>query len=605
MTTAAVIGRAFGFHLLEELVDLGEDAVFDAIDEAERAQLIRSTTRGGKARLMFSHELIRQTLLSDLSTPRRRRVHLQVAAAMEKLYAGVLEQYSADLAYHFYQAGGDTEKIIKYAVLAAERATAQTAFEDAVEQYQRALQALEQQQPIDELRRCDVLLALGQAQGNAGDPSHAKETLVRVTEIARRLPAPEQFAEAAMAIRRFWQVSGSVATELFDLMHEGLALLPDENSVLRAFLLGSLSGELELAEEEGGIALSEEALAMAKPLGDPKSLYYALWARAFVWDRPLDERIADATELAKIEEEFGSPEGEDKGLNLLCHLHCVQGDIAASDADLAALKKRAAETLNPNTIWNLRFTEATRALMRGRFEEAELLALEVFALGQKVNPVQAAQYLGGITYALRWLQGRLAEIEDAFQTVTGGLSESRMSFVFNSTKALFYATLGRKEEAREEFERLSVNNFAGLTRHWGMPVALLFLSEVAFALGDTVRAAQIYDLMLPIGDRLINAGINGVCSGSANHWLGKLAGMLKRWDAAVKHFEGAIKTNARIGARPLLARSQHEYARMLIERGDSGDRDKTRALLTEATATYRELGMPTFLENAEELLAKL
>ena len=84
-----------------------------------------------------------------------------------------------------------------------------------------------------------------------------------------------------------------------------------------------------------------------------------------------------------------------------------------------------------------------------------------------------------------------------------------------------------------------------------------------------------------------------------------LAGTLQRWDDAVVHFEDAIETNARIGARPFLARTQHEYARMLIERGDSGDKEKARTLLAEATATYLELGMPTFLENAEELMREI
>jgi predicted ATPase len=204
LTTAAVIGRTFGFQLLEELIDLGEDAVFDAIDEAERAQLIRSTTRGGKTRFMFSHELIRQTLLNDLSTPRRQRLHLKVAEAIERLHAEALEEHAVDLAYHFYQGDGDAEKIVEYAVLAAERATTQTAYEEAVEQYQRALQAVEQQRPLDELRHCSLLLALGDAYANAGDPTKSRETFLEVTDTARRLPAPEQFAEGVLGVMRFW-----------------------------------------------------------------------------------------------------------------------------------------------------------------------------------------------------------------------------------------------------------------------------------------------------------------------------------------------------------------------------------------------------------------
>jgi hypothetical protein len=100
-------------------------------------------------------------------------------------------------------------------------------------------------------------------------------------------------------------------------------------------------------------------------------------------------------------------------------------------------------------------------------------------------------------------------------------------------------------------------------------------------------------------------GANVACLGSTNHWLGLLAGTLRRWDDAVGYFDSALETNARIGARPFLARTQHEYARMLIERNAPRDRDKARFLLSEATTTYRELGMPGFLKNAEELLETL
>jgi hypothetical protein len=116
------------------------------------------------------------------------------------------------------------------------------------------------------------------------------------------------------------------------------------------------------------------------------------------------------------------------------------------------------------------------------------------------------------------------------------------------------------------------------------------------------RASLLYDLLRPHADLLIMAGLHAVCYGATTHWLGMLAATMTRWDDAAAHFEAAIETNARVGARPFLARSQHEYARMLIERNESGDKDKAKTLLAKATATYRELGMPTFLEDAEELL---
>ncbi|UCD58880.1 MAG: AAA family ATPase, partial [Candidatus Hydrogenedentota bacterium] len=305
LTTAAVIRHAFGFQLLEKLIDLGDDAVFDAIDEAERAQLIRSTTRGSEARLMFSHELIRQTLLSDLSTPRRQRLHLRVAEAMELLYGNALQQHAADLAYHFYQGGANAEKIIEYAVMAAERATAQTAYEDAVAQYERALQALEQQEPVDEFRRCNLLLALGRAYGNAGDPDHAKETLSGVTDIAWKHPAPRQFGEAVLGLFQFLWIAGTVDDRLLSLMDEALALLPAEDDAIRASIMGCLSKALALVEDKRCVALSEQAIAMTRRIGDPGALCHALVARIWVWDRPLMDRISDAIEFTGLVKKIG------------------------------------------------------------------------------------------------------------------------------------------------------------------------------------------------------------------------------------------------------------------------------------------------------------
>jgi len=604
LTTAAVIGRAFGFQLLEELLDLDEDTVFDAIDEAERAQLIRSTRRGGAAQLMFAHELIRQTLLSDLSTPRRQRLHQRVADAMERLYAGTLEAHAADLAYHFYQAGGDTEKIIQYAVLAAERATAQTAYEEAVDQYQRALQTLELQQPVDKFRQCDLLLLLARAHGNAGDPGHAKETFLKVAEIARRLPAPQQFAEAMVGIVEFWFVFGFVDSQLLNLMEESLALLSEEDSALRASLLGRLAYLMESAGDKRGITLSEQAIAMARRVGDPEALWYALFARVFVWDRPLEERIADATELARLEEDGTCPVMGDQGLNYLSHLHRVKGDIAAFDADLAAFKKRAAEVPHPTTVWTVKFIEGAHTQLLGRFDESEQMMVEAFTLGQKMDEMVRFQGFSAFMYGLRYTQGRLSELAHPSIT-TQQYPHLRDVIIYRVIRAHFDCIVGRKEQAREEFEHLAANDFGDLPRNWSMPVNLVALSEIAAAFGDTRRAALLYDLMLACSERLRFMGINNACMGTKSHWLGVLAATMERWDDAIAHFDDALELSAQVGARPWLARSQHEYARMLIQRNAPGDEEKVKELLTEAITTYRELGMPTFLENAEELIKRV
>jgi tetratricopeptide (TPR) repeat protein/predicted Ser/Thr protein kinase len=602
LARAAVIGRGVSFRLLNEVIEIDEDALLDAIEEAERAQLVRMPIIDGEVLLTFAHELIRQTLVSDLFLPRRRGLHLRVAEAMERVYADVLDRYAGDIAHHFYQAGGDAEKIIKYAVIAGTRATAQTAYEEAVDQYRRAVQMLEHQQPVNELRRCDLLLLLGRAYENAGDPPRAKETFLLVTEIARKLPAPEQFALATIRACHFLFRFGSVDRHLLSLMNNSLELLGQKDSVVRASLLGRLSYILESAGNQSGAALSEEALSIARRVGDPEALWYALFARVFLWDRPLEERIADATELAALEEKDTCPMMGEEGLTYLAHCHRAQGNFTAFEKDLVELRRRADDTQLPQALWRVRFIEAAYAQMLGRFDEAELLALEALALGQKKDEVVPAQGFVSFMFVQRYLQGRLSEVEDAFQ---GQAAQYPESLLYRASGMLLHLTLGRIEQAREEFERFAANNFADLPRHLLMPTYLMELSTVAAALGDRNRAAHLYILVGTCHDCVFLVGGNNACIGTKSHWLGMLAATIKRWNDAVAHFEEALEISTRLCLRPWLARTQHEYARMLIERNESEEKAKAKALLSEATPTYRELGMATFLEDAEELLSDL
>ena len=54
---------------------------------------------------MFSHELIRQTLLSGVSAVKRERLHLRTAQAVSRRYSEDLDAHAGDLAYHLSRAG--------------------------------------------------------------------------------------------------------------------------------------------------------------------------------------------------------------------------------------------------------------------------------------------------------------------------------------------------------------------------------------------------------------------------------------------------------------------------------------------------------------------
>jgi tetratricopeptide (TPR) repeat protein len=142
LTVAAVAGRIFAFDLLVKADSRhDEDDVLDAIEEAEKKRLIEDVSQDRVARYRFVHEQIRQTLLAGLSMPRRQRLHLRVADALESLHAREIGKYAGEIGHHLYQAGSaaDPARTAQHLGAAGERAMAALAFEDALKLFDLAV----------------------------------------------------------------------------------------------------------------------------------------------------------------------------------------------------------------------------------------------------------------------------------------------------------------------------------------------------------------------------------------------------------------------------------------------------------------------------------
>ena len=112
-----------------------------AIEEAERAQLVAADASQRTARYGFVHELIRTTLINGLSLPRRQRLHLKIADALERLRAASLDSHASMLAHHLYQAGAvaDTNRTAQSLLRAGRRALTAGAVEETLEVFDNLL----------------------------------------------------------------------------------------------------------------------------------------------------------------------------------------------------------------------------------------------------------------------------------------------------------------------------------------------------------------------------------------------------------------------------------------------------------------------------------
>ncbi len=141
LTAAATIGRLTQFEVLLEVVDLGEDDLFDSLEEAESANLISGENAAGFVHYRFVHEQFRQTLLANLSALRRQRLHGKIAAALIAHYGDNADDHATDIAYHVVRggSGADRDQARHFLTLAANAALTAVAPEEAIRHLDAAL----------------------------------------------------------------------------------------------------------------------------------------------------------------------------------------------------------------------------------------------------------------------------------------------------------------------------------------------------------------------------------------------------------------------------------------------------------------------------------
>ncbi|MGH7207181.1 MAG: hypothetical protein ACREI2_13345, partial [Nitrospiraceae bacterium] len=276
-----------------------------------------------------------------------------------------------------------------------------------------------------------------------------------------------------------------------------------------------------------------------------------------------------------------------QGYHYRCLGRLELGDMPGVYADLEAQARLAEELRQPSQTWYVEAVRATLATFEGRFHEAEERIPRAFRLGQRAQGSMAGVYRMLQLFALRREQGRLGELEAHLKRVA---DEFPIYYVLQCALAHLYCEVNKWTEAQEAFAVLARDGFATLARDDEWIFAMSLLAEVAESLGDFARAGEAYMLLLPYAQR--NALSNpDVCTGSVSRPLGNLAAMAARWEEAEQHFQDALAMNSKGGAGPWVARTQYDYARMLLSRNLPRDRERALGLLTRALEACRALEM--------------
>jgi class 3 adenylate cyclase len=547
---------------------------------------------GSPGRYSFSHALIRETLYDELSTGRRLQLHRRLGGILEELYAEHAESHLAELARHFGEAapGGDVEKAIDYARRAGERAFDQLAFEEAAEHFRRALQALGHDGIPRDAARCRLLSGLARACHRSGDATPAREASEQAFQLAYRHGMRDEAVEAFRALPTTY-LPGSPDQLVRDCAAKVLELLGDERNADRAIVLAALSLTYMITPEAAeGLAVAEEASALAEDLGDPEARALAYGARMGLGMNPDTSRelLVLMRETNRLEEEHQVSSfmgGASYTGTVMLALEL--GEMEEVHRTLESAAAAAAAERSPISLYWLRLFQGLMSSLGGRFDEAERLAEEALAIGQRANPAMAAYWYPLQLFPIRREQGRFAELEEQTRGIAGFLTAVPAWRCF---LAWMLAETARPDEARDIVEELVGDDLESFPFDVNWFPCSMTLAEAACALDMRPQAETLYRRMQPYADR--SPMVGAVFSlGSIERYLGMLARVLGRYDDAERHFEAAIIHNERLGARPWTAHTRCEYARMLHQRGAAGDRERATELAAVALEEARTLGM--------------
>lgn len=587
LRTAAVVGREFPFDVVAEIDEQPEDVVLGHVEDALGAQLLTEVS-GAPGRMAFAHALVRTTLLEELSTTRRIRLHRRIGEALERRGAAS----HAELAYHFAEAAatGVTDRAVAHCHAAALEAQAGLAFDEAIRFFDRALEALDAGEP-DAAIRSELLAGRAMVQHQRGDPEAGRRDALAAAAAAREVDDPHLLAEAGFSYQGLFTMWAQPSDPVgVGLLREGLAGLADDQVQTRARATAMLAASLLTVPGDEALALAEEAAGLAEQVGDHDALAASLnaWGWALRGRGRADEVCAVASRGIAAAAREGA-----EAMEFGCRYTHGQGLVALGDFDAARAEfERTAQFVNPLAGWAVVGFGASGAMASGRLDDADALIEEAFARGGALGATNESIF-SSQRLRLAMLRGDMAEMrtwsDRTTQSALGtGVEQPVLLAREGDLAGARDAAHGWEREIRPLLPTVLVDYSLG------------FRVESARLLDDPVLAEAVRVEAEPFAGQFLATDL--FHHGAAEHVLGVAALVEGRADDAVGLLDHAVAVVARCGFDALVVAQSIDLARALLVRGRAGDRDRAQALLAEALEAAERMGLGFAASDARELL---
>jgi tetratricopeptide (TPR) repeat protein len=536
------------------------------LDKQHRLVQEQGVERVGRRRLSlyrFRHNLFQRYLYNNLGESERAFLHEDVGNVLEELYGEQADEIAVQLARHFVEAGLDN-KALGYLIQAGDAAYRQYANTEAVAHYTRALEiaghgeadseqlihlyrnrgrALELDDHFEPaLSNYQEMEALARQRGDRAMALAALLAQTTIRTIGTPVHDPEQartLAEQALALAR----------ELGDLAAEAKALWN-----LALVCLHSVG------DPHQAVAYGEKSLAIARELNLREQMAFTLNDLVYAYVRAGQRAQAEAAqeEATRLWRELGNLPMLAGRLNYSGSLAYLRGDLNGA---LAATEEAYQISQSIGNVWN----QLSYSFMQG------LVRLESGTAGEAIAPLEGAL--------------RLSQQAAAFQPI------------LHVTLGLNYSALGALEQGLAHYQQARAEA-GGAVSAFFRPPLLAALARLAICHGELTQAeAAIRDSGIELKD--------GIATDEAlvvSLPEGQLALARQEYARTVSLMDELIAAMHDAGARVYLPEALYLRGQALLAQGHI---DTAQAALAEARAEAEAMGARRMLWQILAALAEI
>ncbi len=608
---AAVLGQEFTVAVLGRMSGLDGLSLWRQIERATAAGLLVERSSQGEARYGFADHRIQEAVSSSLPRGRSREYHIRAACAMEAEYGEADDEHAGELAEHLTHSSEVAEllKAVGYLERAGRRAAEVHAYTTAARFFERAL-GIERGIPIDRARRCDLLLALGEVLGPAGDPLRVADEIagaaLRLAESMRDEDRARRACHIGFDAMSRYGAGAAPRTERYRRWTNRAARHAPQGTVDKIYLdvatawIAWVNGEFAPA-----VRGFRQAFEQARTFGDPQALFHVAGVVLTVSPAPqvLSWQQDVAEELSA--HPMGGVSARSAGAVLWrsANVFLQWGDRTRAEGLWRQVDGLAQRTQDSYLLLYPMADKCVLSLLNGELEIAVESGKQIVAHANAWGmPAVGSQIAATLTYApylhLGAAEEALALLRRPVQPVHATAKDDLLWAA--GYRALCLAHLGQTRDAQVALNRLLRQPRVGFEDALTPAYLLTLMLDTAIRIGDRETAALLAP-RLEAASLLCLSGAGYTCVARI---LGAAMALLGAPESARTWYVEALRISAAVGSRPEAALVRLQLAELLLEHYPD-QREEAIDHLGKAIGGFEAMNMRPSLRQALKHRARL